>query len=156
MHILFLVQAIELQLQLSNSQLHHALEDRTWQCSQLELQLNTLREQIAEQSVRVQAAKAIEDVQTRELHAIKGTLRAKDLELCQLQRTLDRQAQHLVEIEAEVESYKKSVEVERERHQREMAEICDERVVEEDRARAMFARLTFSEVDSICSPPFLM
>ena len=66
MHILFLVQAIELQLQLSNSQLHHALEDRTWQCSQLELQLNTLREQIAEQSERVQAAKAIEDVQTRE------------------------------------------------------------------------------------------
>ena len=81
MHILFLVQAIELQLQLSNSQLHHALEDRTWQCSQLELQLNTLREQIAEQSERVQAAKAIEDVQTRELHAIKGTFASEEWRL---------------------------------------------------------------------------
>jgi hypothetical protein len=139
-------QAIELQMQLSNSQLHHALEDRTWQCSQLELQLQGLREKMSEQCERLHAAKAIDDVQARELHAIKGTLRAKELEVSQYQRSLDRQAQHLAEMEWEISAYKKSLDDERSRHLKEISEFAEQRSTEEERARVMFSRLSFIDV----------
>jgi predicted nucleic acid-binding Zn-ribbon protein len=140
------MQAIEVQLQLSNSQLHHALEDRTWQCSQLEVHVSSMREKIAELGERAEAAKALEDVQARELHALKGALRAKELEMSQLQRSLDRQAQHSAEMESEVAAYRKSLEEERARHTRELTEISDEHSQEEDRARSLFSRLSFTEV----------
>jgi hypothetical protein len=105
-----------------------------------------MREKIAELGERAEAAKALEDVQARELHALKGALRAKDLEMSQLQRSLDRQSQHSAEMESELAAYRKSLEEERARHTRELTEISDEHSQEEDRARSLFARLSFTEV----------
>lgn len=119
-----------------------------WQCTQLEMQLRGLRDKMMEHSERLHAAKAVEEVQSRELHAIMGSLRAKDLEISQLQRSLDSQTEHLAEMELEIAAYKKSLEDERSRHLKEIAEMTEQRSTEEERYRAMFTRISFVDVSN--------
>ena len=131
---------------LSNAQLHHALEDRGWQCGQLEIELSALREKSTEQTERLQSAKAASDVQARELHALKGALQAKERELAQTQRAMDAQQQHVRDVEADLAAYKRALDDERTRHGHELAELSEERLREEERLRSVFSRLSFLEV----------
>jgi len=55
-------QAVELQLQLCNSQLHHELEDRVWQCGQLQTSVATLKHHLSTGTQKLAAAQATLEV----------------------------------------------------------------------------------------------
>jgi hypothetical protein len=140
------LQAVELQLQLTNAQLHHALEDRLWQCGQLESLVSSQRDRLSGLTERLDAAKATDDLQARELHAVKSTLQAREAELVQLQRSLDRQVRHGSDMETELAACKRALEDERARHAKELIESAEEHNREMDMMRADLSRMSFTEV----------
>jgi hypothetical protein len=127
------------QLQLNNSQLHHWLEDRIWQCGQLEAQMATLRDKSSVLGEKLGACKAQNDVLTREVHALKAALSAKDQELHKALRTQDRSAKHAADMDTELAAYRKALDDERARHLSEIKQHEAEAACDVEKIRHMFA-----------------
>ena len=119
-------KANELQLQISNSELHHLLEDRVWRINQLEAENGKLQEKCSFQSERLQASKDNEELQTREIGALRAELSSKDNELAAANQMLDRQTMYHNELESEIHAYKLSLDDETRRHQAELKQRLEE------------------------------
>ena len=81
---LSMAQAVELQLQLCNAQLHHELQDRLWQTSNLESQLSSLQAQLSQATRKASEAQAVQEMQAREVHALKAEVTERDELLSQV------------------------------------------------------------------------
>eukprot|EP00960_Hanusia_phi_P035388 751672-Hanusia_phi.AAC.5 len=119
-------KANELQLQISNSELHHLLEDRLWRITQLEAENSRLQEKSSYLTERLQASKDSEELQSREIGALRAELSSKDNELAAANQMLDRQAMYHKELESEIQAYKLSLDEETKRHEVEMQRRIDE------------------------------
>jgi hypothetical protein len=137
------------QLQLSNSQLHHWLEDRTWQCGQLDAQITSLRDKTSALTERLSASKSQNEVLSREVHALKATLSAKDQELQKALRTQDRSTKHTADMETELAAYRKALDDERTRHANELKEHDATAACEVEKMRHLFSTNVHVHVDSV-------
>lgn len=81
---LSMAQAVELQLQLCNAQLHHELQDRLWQTSNLESQLSSLQAQLSQATRKASEAQAVQEMQAREVHALKAEVAEREELLSQV------------------------------------------------------------------------
>jgi chromosome segregation ATPase len=129
-------QASELQLQLCNSQLHLDLQDRVWQINQLEAQTISLQQQLSSATRKLSSTQQVQQLDAREMHALKADIADRDQQLDQAQATQEQQQRRIGELVVEVQTYRKSLEEQRERHTAHVKELCAQAEEEEQRQRA--------------------
>ena len=123
---LTLAAGVELQLQLCNSQLHHELQDRLWQCGQLEAQVAKLQEQPSKLTHKLAAAQQQQQLDARELHPLKAELVEREQLLAQAHAVQQQQQQHTQQLEDEAGCLKRALEEQRARHAAHVKELCAE------------------------------
>jgi hypothetical protein len=133
---LTLAQGVEVQQQLCNSQLHHELQDRLWQCGQLETQVSTLQQHLSASAGKLAAAQSQHQLAQRELHALKAEVVEREQQLAQAHAVQQQQQQHTADLEEEMTCYTRSLQEQRARHAEQIKELCAQAQEEEERQRS--------------------